>query len=432
MPSPLHFFAGLLICIIPGFLTNLAAAEKFTPNYDEMKMPGYWLPEVLVMENGKQVTDAKTWQKKRRKELMAIFENEIYGKTPTQKLKTRTEIVSVDKRALGGKATRKEIAVHFFGNDLEQTMNILLYVPNGLHKPAPAFLGMNFGGNQSVHSDPGITMSTNWMRNKPADGYVDNRATEKTRGSASSRWPIEKILSHGFAVATVYYGDIVPDDDKGGLQRGIHRLFTKNVSAQPGATEWGAIGAWAWGLSRALDYMETDKDIDAKHVAVHGHSRLGKTAVWAGAQDERFAFVISNDSGCGGAALSKRIFGETVGRINESFPHWFCGNFKKYNNKEETLPVDQHELLALVAPRPLYVASASEDLWADPKGEFLGAKNAEPVYALFGRKGLGVDKMPEVDQPVGETIGYHLRTGKHDITEFDWDQYLRFAEKHFR
>ncbi len=424
----------LLIALVAGSLvlcSHAAETKKFLANYDESKVPAYVLPDALVTKDGKRVTDVRTWQTKRRGELLELFEREVYGRIPQKKLKTRFEVTSIATNALGGAAIRKEITVHFSGNGAEQAMNILFYVPNGAKKPVPVFLGMNFGGNHTIHSDPGITISTNWMRNKPEQGFVNNRATEASRGSSASRWPVEKILSHGFGVATVYYGDIVPDDDKGGLQRGIHRLFEKNVPAEPRADEWGAISAWAWGLSRALDYLETDKDVDAKKVAVHGHSRLGKTALWAGARDERFAIVISNDSGCAGAALSRRVFGETVGRINTSFPHWFCGNFKKYNEKEETLPIDQHELIALVAPRPVYVASASEDLWADPKGEFLSAKNAEPVYALFGKKGITLNEMPPVNHPVGETIRYHIRTGKHDITDFDWDQYLAFAERQF-
>ncbi len=416
-----------------GFLASDAIGQaKFVANYDESKVPTYELPNVLVTQGGKPVTSRKTWEEERRPEILRLFETEVYGRAPAGKLKTRFDVVSEDKQALNGKATRKEVSIHFSGNGIQQRMEVLIYVPNHVNGRVPLFLGMNFYGNQSIHTDPGITLSTNWMRNSPEMGIVNNRATEDSRGKHASRWPVETILERGYGLATIYYGDIVPDDPTNGLPQGIHRLFSKSVSSTPARDEWGAIAAWSWGLSRALDYFEKDKDIDSKRVAVMGHSRLGKTALWAGATDKRFAIVISNDSGCGGAALSRRKFGETVERINSSFPHWFCGNFKKYNQKEETLPIDQHQLIALMAPRPVYVASAEEDRWADPRGEFLAAKQAGPVYELYGKGGVGIEDMPPLNKSVGDSIGYHIRTGKHDVTDFDWEQYLAFADRHFK
>ena len=293
-------------------------------------------------------------------------------------------------------------------------------------EPIPAFLGLNFRGNHTIHADPRITLSENWMRPDKEGRVVDNRSTEKSRGTSANRWPVETIIDRGYALATMYYGDIDPDfDDE--FENGIHAIFGK-----PKENEWGSIGAWAWGLSRALDYLELDAQIDGTKVAVLGHSRLGKTSLWAGAQDERFAMVISNNSGCGGAALNRREFGETVKRINTSFPHWFNDRFPTYNDQIGTLPVDQHQLIALMAPRPVCVASAVEDEWADPRGEFLSAKLAGPAWELFGKKGVGVEEMPPVDEPVGEMISYHIRTGKHDVTDFDWNRYLDFADQHVK
>ncbi len=412
-----------------GLIAQAVSQNPAGFNYDESKIDSYTLPDPLLMNNGKRVTSASQWRQ-RRSEILRMFETHVYGRTPKPKTRISFVETSRDAKALNGAATRKEVSVFLNGKKDGPKMSVLFYIPNNRQQPAPVFIGLNFNGNQSVSNDPGIALATSWLRDNKELGTVNNRATEKSRGTESSRWAIEMIVKRGYAVATIYNGDLFPDH-KDGLKDSIIPHFYRAGQSQPDADEWNAIGAWAFGLSRAVDYIEKDKDLDAKRIALMGHSRLGKAALWAGAQDERFAIVISNNSGEGGAALARRNFGETVERINTSFPHWFCANFKQYNRNVASLPVDQHMLLSLVAPRPLYVASAAEDLWADPRGEFLSAKAADPVYRLLGTDGLGATEMPGLNQPITTTIGYHIRSGKHDVTDYDWQQYLNFADKHF-
>ena len=422
-----------LVALFAAVATTTDVRAQDDTNYDEADVPAYTLPDPLVMEDGTPVEGADVWQTRRRPELLRLFEEHVYGEVPEAPEGMRFEVTSVDTAALGGLATRRQVTIHFAADVRADSsgpkLDVLLYVPNNAPRPVPAFLGLNFYGNHSIHPDSAIALPTSWMREGAEYGVEDHRATEAGRGVRARRWPVERILARGYALATAYYGDLDPDYDDG-FENGVHPLFREMGVAD---SLQSAISAWAWGLSRAMDYLETDPDVDADRVAVMGHSRLGKAALWAGAQDERFALVVSNNSGEGGAALARRRYGERVSHLNNRFPHWFADAYARYDENERAMPVDQHQLIALVAPRPVYVASAQEDRWADPRGEFLAAQGADPVYRLLGAEPLPADTMPAPNRPVLDgAIGYHVRTGGHDLTTYDWDQYLAFADRHLR
>ncbi len=416
-----------LLSVVLVLFCKIAVAQEFVANYDESKIPNYTLPKLLLTKGGQKVKSAEQWENVRRSEILNDFNNKVYGRIPDGDFDVEiTQGKSVE--VFDHKALMKEVTMNFSRNGKSLSMDILIFLPKTSSK-VPLFVGLNFYGNQTILNHPQISLPKSWIRNNEDFKIVDNTATEASRGVRENRWPVEMIIDRGYGLATIYYGDI--DPDKNDFTDGIHPLFYKEGQSQPDADEWGSISAWAWGLSRAMDYFETDEQIDAGKVALMGHSRLGKTSLWAGAIDQRFAIVISNDSGCGGAALSRRRIGETVARINTSFPHWFCDNFNEYNNNEDALPIDQHMLIALIAPRPVYVASAQDDKWADPKGEFLSAYYAGDVYDLYSLKGLPNKKMPPVNKPIQKDIGYHIRTGGHDVKDFDWNAWMDFADTHF-
>lgn len=408
-------------------------------NYDENKVPKFDLPDPLLTEFGDRIIQSEDWMKIKRLQIIHMFECYIFGYCPQVNLEPQYILRSSDSSALNKMATRKQITIIFKHQEIQQSINLLIYLPNNKPRPVPVILGYNFYGNHTIHPDPGIYIFPQIKKNEFSSDVIESLSSEKTRGTYYSRWPVEIILESGFGLATAYYGDVEPDFP-GGWQYGVRKIIQAGLEKNPDCrnndkhwnliSDWGAIGVWAWGLSRIMDYLGLDNEICTDKVIVIGHSRLGKAALWAGAQDERFAIVISNNSGCGGAALFRRRFGETIKLINKRFPHWFCENFKNYGDREDQLPVDQHMLLALIAPRPIYVASAEEDLESDPKGEFLAAKYCSSVYELFGLPGLSLEKMPRTNEPCGEYVRYHIRNGKHDITNYDWNEYLYCISKH--
>ena len=363
------------------------------------------LPDPLVGNEGERILSPEQWREKRRSEILELFRQYVYGRSPIGRPQNlRFDVMDQSQGWMGGKATRKIINIRFDGPGGTGIIPLYLFVPISYGGKVPAFL------------------------------LICNREQENMdpdRKVLSPFWPAEDIVSRGYAAAVFHVQDVDPDFDDG-FRNGVHGLFESEATSRPDDA-WGTIGAWAWGASRVMDYFESDPDIDEARVAVVGHSRGGKTALWCGAQDERFSLVVSNDSGCTGAAMTRGKKGETIQDINQRFPHWFCENYKRFNGREHDLPLDQHMLLALIAPRLLYVASATEDIWADPASEFLACIHANPVFTLLGSTGLEAEEPPPPEVPIHKgRIGYHLRTGKHDLTRYDWDCYMDFADLHMK
>ncbi len=380
--------------------------------YDEDKIPHYELPELLVTAEGKRITTPEEWRAIRRPQILSLFSNLIYGRTPEPQspIKTRFDVIKTNKNFMNGKATRKDVRIRFSNAKAKAEMLVLVFVPNQADKPAPAILKHSF----------------NNTRNHDFDEHPNRE------GRLKNGWPLGEIIDRGFGFIAVYQQDLVGHNEVS-FQDGIAPLFYTKGQSFPKAHEWGVLSAVAWGAMRAMDYLETDGDIDQSRVAIMGHSKMGKAALWTAAQDQRFALAISAQSGCAGAALWRRQSGETLEKMVTRFPYWLCRNAWKFVNQEEDLPVDQHMLLALIAPRPVYVHSSTEDTWADPRGEYLSAYHASEVYRLLGKKGLTSIETPPIRKPIIESqVGYHIREGGHSIEDYDWQRFLDFADYHLK
>ena len=432
VPFHFHFPPMKLSALLTPLLAVTALAADFpTPE----KLPAVAaLPDPLVMRDGTRVTTKEEWLTKRAPELRALFAHYMYGARP-QSRAVSGKIIREDKAALGGKATLREVLVDC---GLAAPVHLLVVVPNQRTKPAACFLGMNFNGNYQLLDDPKILLLHGWTR-ESFPGAEPNRAADAGRGKQKETWAIEQSIDRGYAVASFYSGDVVPDDKV--LAEAALKTFRASAIEERGPADTATMMAWSWGFSRMLDYLLTVPEIDGKRIAIVGHSRNGKTALVAAAFDERVALAIPSQAGCGGTAPDRvapdlaapqaggRPTVETLPVINKAFPHWFSGNFKSFNEATARLPFDQHALIALCAPRPVLLSNATEDKWANPPGQFEMLRAAEPVYRLFTNENLGAEKMPEVGKLLDSRLGYYLREGKHSMTAPDWKVWLDYADK---
>jgi len=400
------------------------ARAGFPVNYEEDSVGTYVLPDVLKLNNGKKITDAQTWTDKRRPELIKLFEEIEYGKMPSRPAGLHFVVFDKGTPAFNGKATRKQVTVYFTNDTNNYKMDLLIYLPANAVKPVPLLLAVSFSANCQVTDDPGVKIGDVWSR--------DGKKSRADQPSRFSKMDIDQFLSQGIGFATVYYGDIEPDF-KNGIKYGIRSQYLQPGQATPADDEWGAISAWAWGLSRAMDYFETDKQVDAKRIALQGTSRLGKTVLWAGAHDTRYKMVIASCSGEGGAAIARRNYGENIKHITDTSRYYyqFAANYHSYADKVNSLPFDAHMLVALMAPRPLLLQTGDTDYWSDPKGEFLAAIAAEPVYQLFGEKGPGTSVMPEGgdNSLLNNKLGYYMHKGGHGTIPSDWPLFITYMKK---
>ncbi len=353
--------------------------------YDESKVPVYSLPDPLICLDGSKILSKNDWINKRRKEILRLFETYVYGRVPVKKLPRISWEIKSCEGIYYTAAVKKNVTIFLGDRKSDPKIQLEIIIPEKGSKPLPAFI---------------------------VPGWMNNR---------------KLLIKRGYILIHFDPRKIQPDKMKDTDKKSILNFYYTGKSQ---SDDWGTIAVWSWSLSRVMDYVENDPDIDSSKVCIMGLSRFGKSVMWAGAQDQRFAAVFSCESGCGGATIIRRGIGETIKAINEKFPHWFDDNFKKFNNNVNELPVDWHMLIALMAPRPVYIATAEEDYWGDQKGSFLAAKYAEPVYILFNKKGLGVDNMPNVENPVGDFIGFHKRKGGHGLNKYDWLQFLNFADRH--
>lgn len=429
----------LVLALLRAASAQIADAEAglvagIPVNYTEAKSGEYTVPDALKLNNGTPVRDARTWTTQRRPEIRKLIEDHWFGRAPGPPKDMAFDIFEKGAPAFDGKAIRRQVTIYFTKDRSGPKMELLLYLPSAAKGPVPVFLNMSFFANNLAVADPEVRTGTRWDRETRKQ--VPATPPPAAANSAANRRPprglrVEQFLKAGIGIATFTKDDLAPDFT-GTEGMGVKALYLKPGQTKPAPDEWGAIAAWAWGASRALDYLETDKGVDAKRVAIHGVSRLGKTALWAGASDERFAMVIASCSGEGGAAIARRNYGETLAHMSAPtrYPYQFAGNYAKFGSKVNEWPVDANLLIAMIAPRPLLLQTGNTDRWPDPYGEFLAAVAAAPVYELLGKKALGTRKLPAPGEAILHDLGYVMHDGGHGTVPADFDVYIQFMKMH--
>jgi hypothetical protein len=417
-----------------GNPVRLTKATGHVSNYSEEKVPAYSLPDPLVMASGEKVTTAQMWREKRRPEILKLYETEIYGRIPENAPTVTWEVTETDAGAREGAAVMKRVVGRMGENADGPKMNLTLHLPAKVNGPVPMLLSISFGFGPGAAGAKAGTAPKAGSTSNQADGGAQGSASknQQTKARPPAFDTLAELLPRGWGYAVLTYSDIQPDRADQWTS-GVVGLTLQEGQTKPHPDEWGTISAWSWGISRAIDYLETEKSVNPKQIAVTGVSRLGKTVLWASAMDERIAAVFSVVSGEMGAALIRRDWGETLDDMAQNFPWQFAGNMQKWVGRWNDLPIDQHMLVALSAPRPVYVNGGLTDQWSDPKGEFLSLVAAGPVYRLLGKRDLGTNELPGLDVPLTSgDLAFHYHSSGHTAVPADWKAFLDFAERHFK
>ncbi len=395
--------------------------------YTEAMAGTHELPEILRLNNGGAVTTPEQWWQQRRPEVFNLVEDNQYGRAPGRPETLSFEVFDEGTPAYDGTAIRKQVTIYFTDDRDDHYMDLLIYLPADAEGPVPLMLAIGWGPNGNAVDDAGVKPGRQWDRD------TKTRVAPDPQRRGFFRLNVPLAVERGYGIATFNYSDVDPDS-LDSLAHGVRALYLADGQAEPAPDEWGAIAAWGWGVSRALDYFETDAQVDAKKIAITGASRLGKTVLWAGARDQRIACVVASVSGEGGASLSRRAYGERIAHLvaPTRYPYWFARNLQDWVGRMHEAPWDSHMILALLAPRPLLLHVGDSDRFSDPYGEFIAARAASPVYELLGAQGIPQFEFPPTGQLLPTTLGFFMHEGGHGVPPTVWPTFYDFLDIHLK